>query len=213
MGIDHQYLRFWKHQKSLDLFENTLDSWINNARPKEIPYSYYEDDFDTIYNNLDSLKKANKKGCNLMISVGYSKQIFFPSDFNIIKEKRGFIKLIREPGEIAEQEYIRFKPKKLIAKLAPFSHQNCVLVSSDEGEIFNNMTNDFYVEQNEVYAPFEKRSLYDSYNLAYNVIRENTPILFFPRGSDFLDKTARAKTLRKFWHYVISRDKKKDFLV
>lgn len=196
--MDREIYRTWKNYKGLALFQNALDSWIDHARPKEYSYVHKEKDFDSIYNDLDGLKEVSKEH-EVFISVGYSRQTFFPANFNLVKEKEGFIKIMRTPGDVAEKEYIRLRPKKLIAHLTPILSQNCALLSSDNVDALFKPGNDFCVEHNEIYAPFEKSSLFDSYNLVYNISKQNTPILIFPKGSDFIDKKKRNYILREFW--------------
>lgn len=198
----------------MTVFEETLDSWLDFNRPKEFGIDFYETDYDKIYGNLYDLKNSNKEGSKLALFVGYSKQILFPCDFNLIREKKGFMKIVRTPGETTEEEYLRFRPKRLIAKLTPFLDTNCVLISSDLGDLkFSNKNNDFLVESEGVYAPFDKgKSLFDKFNLVYNVSKQNTPILFLPKGSVFFERKKRNKLLRESWHYIRTDAKNENYI-
>jgi Fic family protein len=50
--------------------------------------------------------------------------------------------------------------------------------------------------------------LFDNPNLVYNIFEKNTPILFFPSGSQFTEKKERNHLLRNLWHYIRTDDEK-----
>ena len=69
---------------------------------------------EIIIKDLDDLKEINEE-CNLSVFVGYSKQYMFPAEFNLVKEKKGFIKI---KGRISQtQSLIKLQALFKITKI------------------------------------------------------------------------------------------------